>query len=313
MNYEEFKKIYLGELNVLINRLNQEHKDGKQLTLSTNDDHAMIAIEDFTMPNAAPAINIITSFNQSKNHAVNPLNEQYVKAVASKNLTDLLNYLAVCNQQNHILVPDTDNMFQQDLIFLKLINPKMHAHMLKDTPTKPFLDLVMVPYLFVHTNKSDESLANIKITNDIVDLYFKDVDIFELGMKNTPTLFPKRIANMGDVLDDLGFTNDEPLDQELIDMTKTNPLIVVTNQSGISGAHTMLYPDIFAQIAKDLNDDLFIIPSSIHEVLTVPARQYTPSDLLAMLFEGNLVVDYEEILSERIYTYCRATNAIYLI
>lgn len=46
--------------------------------------------------------------------------------------------------------------------------------------------------------------------------------------------------------------------------------VVLTNQHQFYGASTILYDGVLEQVAKTLRDDLFVIPTSINEVLLVP-------------------------------------------
>lgn len=48
------------------------------------------------------------------------------------------------------------------------------------------------------------------------------------------------------------------------------PMYVATNQDKVQGAAVMFYPEFMDQVAKELGGDIFILPSSVHEVLIFP-------------------------------------------
>lgn len=66
----------------------------------------------------------------------------------------------------------------------------------------------------------------------------------------------------------------------------------------------MLYEDKLHSLSMKLEDDLYILPSSIHEVLAVPASMGTPESLAEMVSEVNMnEVSLDERLSNQVYHY----------
>ena len=47
-------------------------------------------------------------------------------------------------------------------------------------------------------------------------------------------------------------------------------MLIVTNREKLYGATIMLFPDILKPVSELLQQDLYIIPSSIHEILVLP-------------------------------------------
>ena len=65
--------------------------------------------------------------------------------------------------------------------------------------------------------------------------------------------------------DDIYLTNKEKID-----------MIIITNDIRINGASVILYEGVIEKIAEEQNADLFLLPSSIHEMILVPVRD--PAD-----------------------------------
>ena len=69
----------------------------------------------------------------------------------------------------------------------------------------------------------------------------------------------------------------------------------------------MLYPRVLEDIANQLDEDYYILPSSIHEIIILPASccmEY--SDIDEMIVEINETqVSEEDTLSDHAYYYCR--------
>jgi hypothetical protein len=83
-------------------------------------------------------------------------------------------------------------------------------------------------------------------------------------------------------------------------------MYVVTNTSKIYGASAIFYPGCMDKLARKVNGNLVILPSSVHEtiVLRAPENKDELRTLLAIVREVNSsVVCAEEVLSENIYLY----------
>ena len=81
----------------------------------------------------------------------------------------------------------------------------------------------------------------------------------------------------------------------------------------MNGASVMLYKDPLRDFANYMGHDLYILPSSIHEVILLLDDEYVQSseELREMVRETNrIVVDREEILSDHVYYYDREKDEI---
>lgn len=89
-------------------------------------------------------------------------------------------------------------------------------------------------------------------------------------------------------------TNEEKID-----------MIVVSNELGINGAAVVLYDGVMEQIANEYDSDLYLLPSSIHEMIVVPCGDEdlynTFSSMVNSINQG--YVDEDEVLSDRVYIY----------
>ena len=91
------------------------------------------------------------------------------------------------------------------------------------------------------------------------------------------------------------------------------PLFVLSNGDYMNGASVMLYKDPLRDFANYMGHDLYILPSSIHEVILLLDDEYVQSseELREMVRETNrMVVDQEEVLSDHIYHYDREKDEI---
>ena len=61
--------------------------------------------------------------------------------------------------------------------------------------------------------------------------------------------------------------------------------LVVSMKKGINGAASMLYENELHELAESLESDLYILPSSVHEVIAVSSDMGSPEMLAQMVVE----------------------------
>jgi len=85
-----------------------------------------------------------------------------------------------------------------------------------------------------------------------------------------------------------------------------NAPLVLSNSSMYRGAAALFYPGVIEKIHAVLNDDYYIIPSSIHELIIVSSADSDPEALTVMLRSANKeVVAEDDVLDDDIYI-CRS-------
>lgn len=89
-------------------------------------------------------------------------------------------------------------------------------------------------------------------------------------------------------------------------------IFVLTNEKKIFGATTMIYPGVLKEISKKFDDDLFILPSSIHEVLLIRADNHLSAEELSdiVIDINEKYVQSQDVLSDHIYYYDRIRDNI---
>ena len=90
------------------------------------------------------------------------------------------------------------------------------------------------------------------------------------------------------------------------------PLYVLTCHEAGYGAATMLYPGLLAEIAEQLKGDLYVIPSSVHELIVLRADQMEePEGLLSIIMEVNrTAVLPGDFLANSLYLFRRERGEI---
>ena len=99
--------------------------------------------------------------------------------------------------------------------------------------------------------------------------------------------------------------NDFKLDVVSVRLVKDAPIYsehTFNNPADI--AASMLYENELHELAESLESDLYILPSSVHEVIAVSSDMGSPEMLAQMVVEVNMQeVSLDERLSNQVYHY----------
>lgn len=193
-------------------------------------------------------------------------------------------------------------------IVFKLINFERNHELLDNVPHYRYLDLAIVFNCLLETGTKGS--ATILIHNHHLAFWHitKD-DLYALAMENTPKLLAYDLKNMTEVLKGLLKTEfSASFDSSSNDF----PMYVLSNRSKLNGSGCILYKNLLSDFSRKLNSDLYILPSSIHEVLIIPAKKAASAEELSdMVKEVNATqLSNEEILSDHVYYFCRETSKL---
>lgn len=221
-------------------------------------------------------------------------------------------------QQKDKMDIDLSYDFCKSRIVFRLVSYKLNEGIAESIPYIPFLDMMITFHALVR--QDEDGIGSIRITNALMDQWQVDTKtLFNLARENTERLFPSKICGMFSMMIDLlkNSVMDRAKEEEiqaLLEENDVNEPYVVTNTSGINGAAVILYHDVLEMVASELGGDFYILPSSIHEILAVPARSaVTKEELREMVCDVNgKCVAREEILSESVYKYIQDLKKIEL-
>ena len=191
----------------------------------------------------------------------------------------------------------------------KIVNYEKNAELFKDIPHKKFLDLAIVYYINIKDDTFEN--ASILINNNQLKVWGVDeIMIDELAKKNTPLIHKAEIKTMADTLIELMSSPDE----ETIDFlqSENSPMYVVSNEDKVFGAAVLLYDGLIREFSKRVDSSVWIIPSSVHELILVPSVYVTDSSILDdMICEINATeVPGTDILSNHAYYYDKKKDEI---
>jgi hypothetical protein len=239
---------------------------------------------------------------------LNPYYHRYLDGVSMEDiLDDILNaYHSNLPQDDFDISLFTDYSKAKERIVMKLINARKNQELLKSVPHFLIYDLAIV--FLCNVSDYMQEYATILIHNHHLNLWnVSSTELYDVAKQNAFKLLPPRLDNLHDVF--------EYITQDSLSFLDDLNIHILTNHIKIHGASCMVYPNLLDEISSIYEDDLIIIPSSIHEVLVFPKKNlpqdYTLDYLNTMVQEVNETqLTDDEILSDHVYCYHHDTKTV---
>ena len=207
---------------------------------------------------------------------------------------------------------DNYDAIRHQIIF-RLVNYERNEELLTSCPYLPFCDLAITFRWLVHSDSS--GIASALITNKEMELWNITLEeLYQTASINTRRLFPATIQPIQQLLSE--YLDKDADIQELLDQTPDElQLFILSNEPRINGSTSMIYDGILADFAKKIKKDLYILPSSIHEVLLLPDEEDISYDELSQMvaqINASEVLPQDR-LSNQIYRYSRRSDSIEIV
>ena len=183
-------------------------------------------------------------------------------------------------------------------LFVKLVNTERNESLVEQSISKEFLDLSAVVRVVLKMDK--EGMASMALSKgDAEILGMTEEEIYAAALANTLRLFPPKLMNLGRYVE-MRIGAELPLGEDEV------TTYILTNQKEVDGAIYFMSPEVVGAIAEALEDDLYILPSSVNEVLLVRASELEGGvdELKEIVRDVNeTVVSEKDILSYSVYHY----------
>ena len=186
----------------------------------------------------------------------------------------------------------------KDKVCYRLINTEKNGGILKMHPHREFMDLSAVYVISLNVGGQNGSIA---ITDEMASNWgVSEEELWDEAFVNTQKLFPAKITGMTGLLESMGCPLGDDIPDDL-------PMLVATNEANTNGAGVIFYDDVLTQLTDRLGEKIFILPSSVHEVIAIADDGgHEAAELLEMVKEINRTsVEENEVLSDSVYRYER--------
>lgn len=246
------------------------------------------------------------------------INDMYESYLNSGSLQEVLQDTAIALDKaftQTFQLPSLDTNTARDNVVFQLVNTMQNEDMLQNVPHRDFQDLSII-YRLVVSVDNDKVLSSMINDNLAKKLGMNEKQLFNAAAENTRRIFPPVIKSMNEVLKE-AFISDNISPEQLgfldIKLPPEQTIWVVTNELGMNGAASMLYEDKLHDLSKNVGSDLYLLPSSVHEVIAVSVDMGSPEDLAQMVAEINMdSVSLGERLSNQVYHYNKNLREITL-
>ena len=194
-------------------------------------------------------------------------------------------------------------------IYMRVVNYEMNKEWLKDYPYTKKLDLAIIYYVEIVSEEHNFYIADINYEL-MKRMNLVEEELFNIALKNCQEKQPAVIKSMRDIfpkmlweIADVLIEDEEPVSGSDCAMH------VLSNTKGSLGAVCMFYDNVSEEFAEQMQDDIYLLPSSINEMILIPSKGLEPESLRNIVVDvNNTVLMEQEILGGNVYLYERGTK-----
>ncbi len=180
-----------------------------------------------------------------------------------------------------------------ELLFIRVSPEETNRELLKTLPNRVIHGLAMTCHLYFGT--SDGSFRSSMVTEALREQFgVTGEQLLKDSLANSRKILPPVLKNL----------REDP-ELKKIPVDREPALYMLTNRTGINGAAVLFYPGMMEEMAQQLEDSYFVLPSSIHEMMLIPEGEAPSTDKMeGLLWEANQkCVAPAEKLSDDVFHY----------
>ncbi len=195
----------------------------------------------------------------------------------------------------------TDFKQVAERLSIKVINYDMNRDFLEGTPHFKYGDLAAIFQVQMNMNEYGTMTATVK--NEQLNMWgVTAADLLTNATRNMEEKQPPHITSMFEVL-------KEMMGMDIPEMSPMDgpEMYVMSNESKMNGAAGIIFTEKLQEFAEEKGSDIYIIPSSIHELILVPSvGSMGAQDIKEMVKEVNdTQLDVQDRLSYNVYLYSK--------
>ena len=193
-------------------------------------------------------------------------------------------------------------------ITVRVVNWEWNKDELRDIPHKKYMDLAV--YCRVVLAQNEDGIVSTVVKNSMLRyLEIEEKELWEAARNN----FQKEKYLIRHIDEETGLTGSY-LNKFLNLSDQEDETYILTNEYHNNGAVGMMRFDLLESFAAQKECNLYILPSSLNEVILIPDRgDRTPDFLRSLVKKNNKDYPEEGDLSENIYYYRRGKKQLEII
>lgn len=212
---------------------------------------------------------------------------------------------ALDDRENIPIVNFTNYEIVKPMLTMQVIGREGNEELLREMPHKDMGDLATV--YRIELQHSEQGTSSVTIMNHLLEkLGVTAEQLHEDALEMAQKTHPAELVPLGVMMQQMMGGAELPVEAPEV--------YVATNPQKFMGASVMNYPGFMEQASEQLGGDFFILPSSVHELLFLPAKDGPDLDhLKGMVREVNdSQVEPKDRLSYQVYYYSKEEKTIEL-
>lgn len=211
----------------------------------------------------------------------------------------------IWNKGKSYEIPDIEELGSREFI-LKNVYPKVVANTNNELIDgqhlvfKEFLDMFVIYY--VNIGADNEGTASYNVQEKMIAN--AGIDMEELHSKAIKNLEKEvSIKDMQDIIMNIiGITDESEFDFSQV--PEENQMLVLSKKDSMYGASVILCASVLEKLDSFWNGEFVILPSSVHECISVRSDGFTLQEMKEMVMEINdTEVSPEDRLTDSVYVY----------
>ena len=186
-------------------------------------------------------------------------------------------------------------------IYCRLASRENFKDSLDNMPHESVLDMVMIYYVSVRLR--EDEFVSLMINNKLMESWeIGERQLRETAWSNTLRDHPPILKQLRQVLVELGVSPEK--DEQDVYM--------ISNAKKYFGAVCMAYPGFLDKVADELGGDFYLLPSSVHECLTIPCMAGFAAKALRSMVRNINKTELlgKDVLSNSVYRYSTARQCL---
>ncbi len=178
-------------------------------------------------------------------------------------------------------------------------------------------DIALVLYMIVY--ETAEDCMTMKVNRSMAEAWeLSDEVLLTNALLNTRVKMPPRLFHGNDLRfgygerDGIFIPEDGPVNVHINAYDETEGIqgYRLTTSKWINGSVALFYPYVKEYLAQMMQGDYFVGFTSVHEAVIHPARYKVINEMKAAIQHINAVFEEREMLTNRVYRYCRVKGML---
>lgn len=187
---------------------------------------------------------------------------------------------------------------------IMVVSKAKNRDMLKKLVWREYLNLAIIPVVYMGDNTED--CRTVQVTKIMAEKW-KGVDydtVIDTAIENNRKNDPGMYWNMAELFKGINMDDYEK--------TVLNNVKIVSNSKCVNGASVILDMEMMDRLYEEFGGPVYLLPSSIHELLAVAADDTTPEEYIELIRKVNADdVKDEDVLDDCVYMYDGSELKVY--